>query len=251
MSPFRSAAKPTPVRDPSAGNNPSSHIAYVLIPPISGQSPGAQHDLHRASARHLIRRTRTRRRSAHSAWRRTAGHPLDHPATPSPRAVTRPRQTATHCSPPPNPRQIASDPSTRIHCQALTSRWARWTIRVRPRLEAAALPRPHDISGLIAWSKREEWRGTLAELLDRHSAQACAAAGVEMEDITDVLGDYAAIVLWGPPSRTCSPPTCRTAATSRTTTCAGAAGRRARPRATTSSARRDLISGFDCGWMWQ
>src|SRR5215213_10695007 len=37
MSPFRSAAKPTPVRDPSAGNNPSSHIAYVLIPPISGQ----------------------------------------------------------------------------------------------------------------------------------------------------------------------------------------------------------------------
>ena len=39
MSPFRSAAKPTPVRDPSAGNNPFSHIAYVLIPPISGQPP--------------------------------------------------------------------------------------------------------------------------------------------------------------------------------------------------------------------
>src|SRR5215213_9924138 len=38
MSPFRSAAKPTPVRDPSAGNNPSSHILCVLIPPISGQS---------------------------------------------------------------------------------------------------------------------------------------------------------------------------------------------------------------------
>ena len=68
---------------------------------------------------------------------------------------------------------------------------------VRPRLEAAALPRPHDISGLIAWSKREEWRGTLAELLGRHSAHARAAAGFEMEDITDVLGDYAATVLWG------------------------------------------------------
>jgi hypothetical protein len=64
-------------------------------------------------------------------------------------------------------------------------------------LEAVALPKRHDISGLIAWSKREEWRGTLAELLGRHSAHACAAAGVEMEDITDVLGDYAATVLWG------------------------------------------------------
>ncbi|MBL6459515.1 hypothetical protein JMJ55_29840 [Belnapia sp. T6] len=56
---------------------------------------------------------------------------------------------------------------------------------------------PHDIAGLIAWAKREEWRGALAELLDRHSAQACAAAGIEMEDIADVLGDDAATVLWG------------------------------------------------------
>ena len=64
-------------------------------------------------------------------------------------------------------------------------------------MEAAVLPRPHDISGLIAWSKREEWRGTFAELLDRHSAQARAAAGIEMEDVTGVLGDHAAAVLWG------------------------------------------------------
>jgi hypothetical protein len=59
------------------------------------------------------------------------------------------------------------------------------------------VPKPHGISGLIAWSKREEWRGALAALLDRHSAHACAAAGAEMEDITDVLDDYAATVLWG------------------------------------------------------
>ncbi len=59
------------------------------------------------------------------------------------------------------------------------------------------MPTPHDISGLIAWSKREEWRGALAALLDRHSAQACAAVGVEVEDIVDVLGDDAATVLWG------------------------------------------------------
>jgi hypothetical protein len=34
-------------------------------------------------------------------------------------------------------------------------------------------------------------------LLDRHSAQACAAAGIEMEDIADVLGEEAATVLRG------------------------------------------------------
>ncbi len=60
----------------------------------------------------------------------------------------------------------------------------------------AALP-PHDLAGLIAWAKRDEWRGALAELLERHSAEACAAAGVEMQDIADVLGDHAATVLWG------------------------------------------------------
>ena len=74
---------------------------------------------------------------------------------------------------------------------------ARWTIRARPRLEAAALPAPHDISGLIAWAKREEWRGALAELLERHCAEACAGAGIAPADIEDVLGDYAAAVLWG------------------------------------------------------
>ncbi|MBL6081502.1 hypothetical protein JMJ56_26280 [Belnapia sp. T18] len=56
---------------------------------------------------------------------------------------------------------------------------------------------PHDIAGLIAWAKREEWRGALAELLDRHSAQACTGAGIKMEDIADVLGDNAATILFG------------------------------------------------------
>jgi hypothetical protein len=64
-------------------------------------------------------------------------------------------------------------------------------------LEAAALPTPHDISGLIAWAKREEWRGTLVELLERHCAEACAAAGIALEEIEDVLGDRTATVLWG------------------------------------------------------
>jgi hypothetical protein len=42
---------------------------------------------------------------------------------------------------------------------------------------------PHDIAGLIAWAKREDWRHTQAEVLDRHSAQAGAAAGIERQEI--------------------------------------------------------------------
>jgi len=34
----------------------------------------------------------------------------------------------------------------------------------------SALLKRHDISGLITWSKRQEWRGSLA-LLDRHSVK--------------------------------------------------------------------------------
>ena len=61
----------------------------------------------------------------------------------------------------------------------------------------AALPTPHDISGLIAWASREEWRGALAALIERHCAEACAGAGIAPEEIEDVLGDHAATVLWG------------------------------------------------------
>ncbi|WP_372619224.1 hypothetical protein [Falsiroseomonas sp.] len=59
------------------------------------------------------------------------------------------------------------------------------------------MPAPLDISGLIAWSRREEWRGALSELLDRHSATACAAAGIELQDIARVLGEDAGTLLWG------------------------------------------------------
>lgn len=55
----------------------------------------------------------------------------------------------------------------------------------------------HDIAGLIAWAKREEWRGALAELLDRHSAQACTGAGIEIQNIADILGDDVTAVLFG------------------------------------------------------
>lgn len=56
---------------------------------------------------------------------------------------------------------------------------------------------PHDIAGLIAWAKCDDWRGAMAGLLDRHSAQASATAGIEWQDIINALGGHAVTVLWG------------------------------------------------------
>jgi hypothetical protein len=56
---------------------------------------------------------------------------------------------------------------------------------------------PYDLSGLIAWTKREEWRGVLSEVIQRHCTMACAGADIEPDEIEDVLGDHAVTVLWG------------------------------------------------------
>jgi hypothetical protein len=37
----------------------------------------------------------------------------------------------------------------------------------------------------------------LADVLDRHTAKACAAAGIEVQEIADLLGNDAAMVVWG------------------------------------------------------
>jgi hypothetical protein len=59
------------------------------------------------------------------------------------------------------------------------------------------MPQPHDISGLISWTRRDEWRDALADLIDRHAAKAFAAAGIEVADIEAVLGEYCVSTLWG------------------------------------------------------
>jgi hypothetical protein len=56
---------------------------------------------------------------------------------------------------------------------------------------------PHDISGLIAWARRDEWRDALGALIERHAIKACAGAGIDVGDITRTLGDYAGSTLWG------------------------------------------------------
>lgn len=81
--------------------------------------------------------------------------------------------------------------------QALALLWASRESWGETCGDLAALPPPHDIAGLIAWARRDEWRGALAALLERHCAEACAGAGIAPEEIEDILGGYAASTLWG------------------------------------------------------
>jgi hypothetical protein len=81
--------------------------------------------------------------------------------------------------------------------RACLSRWAGESYRQVLQVKPPPLSAPLDISGLIAWARREEWRGALSTLLDRHCANARAGAGIEIHDIARVLGEHAASTLWG------------------------------------------------------
>ncbi|MGK7865611.1 hypothetical protein, partial [Falsiroseomonas sp. E2-1-a4] len=55
----------------------------------------------------------------------------------------------------------------------------------------------HDLEGLIAWSRREDWREPFSTLLDRHIGKACAGAGISAAGIGDALGDHAMSTVFG------------------------------------------------------
>jgi hypothetical protein len=63
--------------------------------------------------------------------------------------------------------------------------------------DARTLTAPRNLDGLIAWTRRPEWREPLARCLDRHTAKACDAAGIDPAEIEDLLGAYAATTIWG------------------------------------------------------
>jgi len=54
-----------------------------------------------------------------------------------------------------------------------------------------------DLSGLIKWMQRPEWRQDFQEVFDAHIGAACEAAGVEMDRLGELLGDHTAMVLFG------------------------------------------------------
>jgi hypothetical protein len=52
------------------------------------------------------------------------------------------------------------------------------------------------LAGLQKWVRREEWREAFAETIDFHLGEACADAGIAIEDLADVVGDQHATIAW-------------------------------------------------------
>ena len=55
----------------------------------------------------------------------------------------------------------------------------------------------HGVEGLIKWIKGDEWRNDFEAVFDRHVGPACRGAGVELEELADIIGDHEMTVLWG------------------------------------------------------
>ena len=55
----------------------------------------------------------------------------------------------------------------------------------------------HDLSNLIKWLSREEWRPLLDEVMAEHFGPAMEAFDVEFEDIDEALGGNWGTTLWG------------------------------------------------------
>ncbi len=66
-----------------------------------------------------------------------------------------------------------------------------------PEVDLAALATLHTIDGLMSWAGREEWRGVLADYVQRHTAQAFAAAGIDLHELAEVIGDDYFPAIWG------------------------------------------------------
>ena len=59
------------------------------------------------------------------------------------------------------------------------------------------MPASSSLAGLIRWLRRDEWRDPFEEVLRLHVGPACERAGIEFEDIEDILGHHHFMALWG------------------------------------------------------
>jgi hypothetical protein len=55
----------------------------------------------------------------------------------------------------------------------------------------------YDLSGLMKWLGREQWREPFNELMEQHLGPACAARGIAGEELAEAVGEQGAAVLWG------------------------------------------------------
>jgi len=53
------------------------------------------------------------------------------------------------------------------------------------------------VEGLIKWIKGDEWRNDFEAVFDRHVGRACRGAGVELEELADIIGDHGMFVSSG------------------------------------------------------
>ena len=59
------------------------------------------------------------------------------------------------------------------------------------------MARRHQLDGLIRWSQRDDWVADFEAVVEAHIAPACEAAGVDAENLPDLIGDHAFMTLWG------------------------------------------------------
>jgi hypothetical protein len=55
----------------------------------------------------------------------------------------------------------------------------------------------HSLSGLMKWLEREPWSSAFGEVLVSHLDPACAAAGIELEELAGIIDEHWASILWG------------------------------------------------------
>lgn len=59
------------------------------------------------------------------------------------------------------------------------------------------MPTVNSIAGLIAWVRRGEWRNQFEDVFDRHIVTAHRGAGVDIDDLADIVGNDGVSNIWG------------------------------------------------------
>jgi hypothetical protein len=59
------------------------------------------------------------------------------------------------------------------------------------------MPASSSLTGLIKWLGRDQWREPFEEVLWLHLGPACEQAGLDLEDMEDILGHLGFMTLWG------------------------------------------------------
>jgi hypothetical protein len=59
------------------------------------------------------------------------------------------------------------------------------------------MPASSSLAGLIRWLSHDEWREPFEAVLWLHVGPACEQAGIQFEDVEDILGPHHFMMLWG------------------------------------------------------